>query len=458
MPFVPDKKGKRKMARVTAHPLRKYQVRSSMVCDFFKKEDLLHQKYNEISPQDFYKYIFGADYDRTHIAFFAAAPKGKRTVKFKDFGDLLVAAGGRSDAYIAPCDFYKNFRTSKCLNKLYAITIDIDGIRYVELRRLINAHYNGIIPTLVNHSGGGVHLIYVLSAPIDEECRPAYQAQIKAVFDGLREILRRPLHSRGKDYPVSYKVDNVGIIQQYRIVGSCTKLGYTTRAYRTGAVWEIEKLAEIAGVSWKKYEPPAEWSNEPPRKSQEYRRGLYQWYRERPQNPPEKVAYIDKTAAKHRDVRAQHGFWVHCDRRMCEVTEGNRHKALFALAVVAYKCGIPIEVLIERLTYWRDYYNKRDARQVRDDEITTALDGYNDKWVKVTAAKLEEWFGWTFPRRKNKHNGNTQAAHLQKVRDNRSEQLKARIAAFLSENPDASKKRVAEELGISRNTVAKYYV
>lgn len=441
------------MARVTAHPLRKYQVRSSMVCDFHKKEDLLHQKYREISPQDFYRYIFANDYNKPHIAFLAHAPKGKRTIKFDDFDELFAQVGGRSDAYIAPCEFYHNFRSSKCLNKLYAITIDIDGIRYTELRRLINAHYNGIIPTLINHSGGGVHLVYVLSTPIDDECRPAYQPQIKAVFEGLREILRRPLHSRGKDYPVSYKVDNVGIIQQYRIVGSLTKIGYTTHAYRTGAVWEIEKLAEIAGVSWDRYAPSDEWRREYNRKNKDWQRELHEWQRERG-TAPEKVTYIDDFAAqKSPKTRAKTGLWVHCERRMCEVTEGNRHKALFALSVVAGKCGIPIEVLIERMEYWRDYYNRRDARKVRDDEITTALDGYSDKWHRVSAAKLEEWFGWSFPRTKHA----PQKEHLQKIANGKAEQIKARIAAFLAENPGASQRTVAKELGMSRNTVAKYY-
>ena len=440
-----------------AHPLRKYQVQSSMVCDFDKKEKLLQKKYPEVTPAEYYQAIFGADYyGKTHIAFFAQNT-AKKTLKFVDFEELFVAAGGRSDAYIAPCEFWGNYRSKKTLNKLYAITIDLDHVDFVDLRRLINAKFCGLVPTMINHSGGGVHLVYVLALPINEECHPDYQPQIEALFSAIRDVFRRPLHSRGRDYPVKYKVDNVSIVQQYRIVGSCTKLGFRARAYRTGGVWDVEKLAEIMGVSWEKCTPVNdEWRKNYVKSNAQHRKNVHEWYRTRGEAPA-KVAYIDRNETKSIEKSAKKGLWVYCERRMCDVPMGSRHSALFALCVVAYKCGIDKAVLIDRLEYWRDYYNRRDRDKVRDNEVTTALDGYDRKWARVSAGKLEEWFGWQFDR-KTKRNGRTQTAHIQKIADDKTEKAKARIAAFLAENPDASMRKVAEALGMSRNTVKKYYV
>lgn len=438
------------------HPQRKYLVKSSMICDFFNKENLLKKKYRELEPTEFYRLMFGVDYAKQHIAFFKNN-ETRKTYKFTDFEELLDLSLGRSDVYIAPCDFYANRRKKKFLNKLYAITIDIDNIGFVELRRLIAAKFNGLKPTLITHSGGGVHLVYVLSAPIDDECRPYFHPQIDAIFRAMREILRRPLRSRGKEYPVHYKVDNVSIVQQYRVVGSVTKLQYLVRGFRVGEFWTVEKLVEITGVKWEKYVPPSgDWQRKYDESNKDFKRRLYEWYRTRDEKAPENVVYIDKHKNKRQKANAKHGLWVHCDRRMIEVQAGSRHYALFALAVVAYKCGVALDLLIERLTYWQEYWSKRDGDPVKKDEVASALDGYSATYIRVTAAKLEEWFGWKFPR--TKRNGRTQAQHLQKVANDKVERTKARIAAFLAENPDASRKKVAEALGMSRNTVAKYYM
>lgn len=442
------------MARTTAHPLRKYQVQSSMVCDFDKKEKLLEKKYKEIKPYDYYKLMFGADYGKTHLAFFKNNTAHK-TLKFVDFTELFIAAHGRDDVNIHPCSFYKNTRRLSHLNKLYAITIDLDNVEFTDLRRLIAAKFHGLIPTAITNSGGGVHLVYLLTAPIDEECRLTFQPQIKAVLRAIREVFRAPLHSRGKDYPVSYKVDrNPSIMQGYRVVGSATKLGFSVRAYRCGEFWDIEKLAEKVGITWKFYQRDT-WEEERRESNAQWRKKVHEYWRTRGEAPA-KVAYIDKNRAKKGKKAAGIGLWNHCEPRMCEVQEGNRHYALFALCVVAGKCGVELDLLIKRLEYCRDYYNRRDRKKVRDDEVTTALDGYDPKWANVSAKKLEEWFGWEFPR-ENKRNGRTQAAHLQKVANDKVERTQARIAAFLAKNPDASKKKVAEALGMSRNTVAKYY-
>lgn len=446
------------MARATAHPLRKYQVQSSMVCDFDKKEKLLQKKYPEVTPAAFYQMIFGADYyGKNHVALFAENTS-KKMYKFSDFEDLFIAAGSRTDVSIAPCEFWGNYRAKRTINKIYAITIDIDKLQFIDLRRIISAKFCGLIPTMINHSGGGVHLVYVLSTPIDEECHIDYQPQVEALFRAMYDVFRAPLlHSRGKDYPVSYKVDSVDITRQYRVVGTSTKLGFRVRAYRTGGVWDVEKLAEIVGVSWEKCTPVNdEWRANYVKSNAQHRKKVHEYWRTRGEAPP-KVAYIDRNQAKHIVKSAKKDLWIYCERRMCDVPMGSRHKALFALCVVAYKCGIEKVVLIERLEYWRDYYNRRDREKVRDNEVTTALDGYDRKWARVSAGKLEEWFGWTFER-KTKRNGRTQAAHIQKIADDKTEKAKARIAAFLAENPDASMRKVAEALGMSRNTVKKYYV
>lgn len=389
-----------------------------MRADFTDKNNMLAKRYPQVSPLDYYLTMFGRDVDEEHVLLLLH--DGQKYHKLSDIDEILTISQQRSDAFIFPSTFYHGFVNMSTLQKLYAITIDLDGVSPRDLANLMMHNYTGVRPSRIVNSGHGVHLVYMFTAPI--EC----YNYVKPVIAQMAKILKARLSTLLQDGHADYKTS---IIQSYRVVGSLTKLGQIATAYAVDDAWEVTRLAKLLHVTW-------------PTKNKIQQA-------DKPQKA--QVLYIPN---------AQPGLYGYCLRRMSEVPEGNRYTAMFALAIVAYKCKVDKDALQQSLISCMEQYNDRgDATIVRMSEVRKALRGYSQKFVRVTAKQLEDYFGWSFARA-TKRNGRKQRDHLLIASATAAAVRKVdktqKIRAYLAQNPNATTRQMATDLHMSKSTIAKY--
>lgn len=393
-----------------------------MRADFTDKNNMLAKRYPQVSPLDYYLTMFGRDVDEEHVLLLLH--DGQKYHKLSDIDEILTISQQRSDAFIFPATFYHGFVNMSTLQKLYAITIDLDGVSPRDLANLMMHNYTGVRPSRIVNSGHGVHLVYMFTAPI--EC----YNYVKPVIAKMAKILKARLSTLLQDGHADYKTS---IMHSYRVVGSLTKLGQIATAYAVDDPWEVTRLARLLHVAW-------------PTKQQVQDR-------QDKQDKPKKAQMLYLP-------NAQPGLYGYCLRRMSEVPEGNRYTAMFALAIVAYKCKVDKDALQQSLIACMEQYNDRgDATIVRMSEVRKALRGYSQKFVRVTAKQLEDYFGWSFAR-KTKRNGRKQRDHLLIASATaaavRRVDKAQKIRAYLAQNPNATTRQMATDLHMSKSTIAKY--
>ena len=395
--------------------------------EFSQKTALLKKAFEgrQIAPYQMLTTIFKDDNCEMK---YTIESKGAVKEPARGFDELIDIAHQRSDIYISMGTYFKNYLSQATLKEIHALVVDLDHITPSDLKQLITNidKHHTVKPTIIMNSGQGVHLYYIFDQPV--QC-------FKQVKSELKEMQYR-LENQFINPSAAYKVDRHSIVQSYRVTGSLTKLGDLTQAFKSGRTLSIAEVAKWLGVALKTTTNPI---------------------------TQQTVLKSKKTIIAAPKVRtlpnARKGLYSHIYKRMTEVEPGNRHTALLALAVAAYKCRIGKVQLEADLRTWCDYYNQRDTRQLTEKELTTALKFSNKKSIGVKSETLEEWLGFTFPRT-TKRNGQSQVKHLaecNKIKHSmQSEQIKETLQQYRIQNPTASQSQIAKDLKMSRNTVVKY--
>ena len=380
--------------------------------DAKRKTEYLQTMYASISPGAFYDDILGHIEDEPEFCFcamHAEARKGRRMRRYDDAEEMLQDASGRRDAYVYPAAYYHSYALEDLLQSTACLYIDLDHVDAKQLRELCEADFFGHCPTYLVNSGNGVHLVYVLTEPV--QTYHWTKKLLKRIHRALLKVFRR--HHFEADF-------KTGISHAYRIVGSLTKLGQVCCAYWVGGCMTIEALARSVGVTWA-----------------------------RPQKPVYPVAKsVRASSAPH----AKRGFYAYLVEKITERTqEGHRYTSLFALTCVGYKCGMALEAIAEDVLHLADVLDlpQREARHAL--EVCDV-----EKAKTVCAATLETWLGWSFDR-KTKRNGRTRAEHLTKVAEDRTAASRKRVWACLKEMPMATISELSRKLSITRKTAAKYF-
>ena len=163
---------------------------------------------------------------------------------------------------------------------------------------------------------------------------------------------------------------------------------------------------------------------------------------------------------------------------------GSRYWALFALAGIAYNCGINRAELERDMTALLDtaWAQKRgsDGETLGKHDVKSAMRGYRDLGVLRDRGQIEALLQWSYAP-PQKRNGRTRRDHLwgewinddgrrevNTAKANRElawadamdERRVSKIDAltvYLSEHPDASKRAAARDLHMSPPTVQKYW-
>ena len=380
--------------------------------DAKRKTEYLQAMYASISPDAFYDDILGHiedDPDFCLCAVHSEARKGSRMRRYDDAEEMLQDAGARRDAYVYPAAYYHSYALDDLLQSTACLYIDLDHVDAKQLRELCEEDFFGHCPTYLVNSGNGVHLVYVLTEPVQ-----TYNWAKK-----LLERIHRALLTVFRQHHFDADL-KTGISHAYRIVGSLTKLGQVCRAYWVGGCMTIEALARSVGVTWA-----------------------------RPQKPVYPVA---KSVRASSVPHAKRSFYAYLVEKVAERTqEGHRYTSLFALVCVGHKCGMTLEAISEDVLHLADVLglSQREARHALE-----ACDA--EKAKTVCAATLESWLGWSFDR-KTKRNGRTREEHLAKVAENRTEANRKRVWACLKKAPMATISELARKLSITRKTAAKYF-
>lgn len=214
-----------------------------------EKIKLLEPNYSEFSPTEYYRMMFpngsfqmpkesNGDYKPNGILQFRCKgeEKGKMHSRIinddhKTIDDCLKGNDEYKNidfAIISGCAYIGRRRISKNVRMCYAIIIDVDSVNKNNLISLLGMCTNHIVPmpTAIVVSGNGIHVVYMLDEPI-----PTYPETLDALSD-LKAILSRKLWNEKTS--TDSKIQYQGITQGYRMVGTKTKRGHITRAFKVG--------------------------------------------------------------------------------------------------------------------------------------------------------------------------------------------------------------------------------
>ena len=411
---------------IVAQKQLKLNPSKQLRAEFADKNAILRRSYREMSAFDFYDFLFSGDLsEKTYVT------EGK-TYASARVEDILEMSSFRADVYIPPASFFNGAYRTCCMKQVFALVLDIDNLNPAQLHRLIDTIRTKPelpTPTLIINSGSGVHLYFCFEKPID-----AYKRRLPT----LREMLTK----LAAIYTGHGKMDRHPLIQSFRPPGAQTKLGDVATAYTTGPRWTVPFLAAVLDVDAAKWEGDIVTTNE--------RKPALPL---KPRKP--KVAVLPRVAAGERL------FW-YCGDRTYKLTDlGNRYLALFALAIVGYKCRVPQEKVMGEMESLIDCWNSvHPDNPVAYSEIKKAMKGYSQDYVMVTAATLEEYFGWSFER-KIPRKGRTQEQHLRRALAIRhageKEDIKYKLEKYVEQNPNASLRQIMRDTGISYRAIKKYF-
>lgn len=414
--------------------------------EFKEKENILAQYGEWISPYEFFDLVFqGSDMKMMLV-------RGGDKFFAMERSEGIEYCLGRDDVYVCMAGFYDDCKKDDFIDELYAFVIDIDNVRPSILERIVSRVLSDgrdapPRPTLISNTGYGIHLYYVLDGPL--KTYPTERKKARELYKALNDAF-------------AYNVDRHSIGQAFRPAGGMTKLGDIATAYRLGDVWPIRELANEIGYMWDQVRY-ADTGLPATSRMIQYAGDLADRY-EVPEpdysNFQDTYDFIKAHAAKRKKLHSSFYDWTRM--AVLERTEINhRYKSMVALAVIAYKCGVPKEQLEKDLRYIAAEWRKRPGwenepfKEARN--IPAALRCYNEKALTTRPATLEEWLGWSFPRRPKQKPTRNIHDHLEYVAGIKEARCLDKIAAVLMDDPAASKTKVAKAAGVSRTTVYKYY-
>lgn len=377
------------------------------------------------------------------------------TQDFEVLHDLL-----KSDNFIiiSPVSYIGMSRKSANARYIYAIAIDLDGIK--ELHYLTDLFYqikNEVLPkpTYIVSSGTGLHLYYQLDAPV-----PCYPENITGLSILKKELTRKIWNK----YTTAYydKPQYESLFQGFRLVGGITKAGDRTQAYISGDVVSIEYLNSFV-LPALRFEKKKKAKNNKNHLSLEQAKAKFpDWYENRIVQEKEKGHWQCSTKV--------YDWWL--DRIKFETTLGHRYFCIMILAIYAKKCGISKEQLEKDafgLVTLFDIMTDSDDNHFTREDVLSALEMYNDSYFTFPIDTIVSLTNINI--KKNKRNYRKQADHLEISRFIQSKTYsdsdwrnkdgrptkEQEVKEWRLNNPDGSKAECNRQTGMSRTTIDKYW-
>jgi hypothetical protein len=438
--------------------------------------DELRKRFEPVEPMIFYREIF----PEGELDEFEAMTKGKYTgialeieKKKNDKGkpikrytvtdeldeiDRLMSS--KHFCVLAPISYIGKSRKSENARIMYALCVELDNLIAEDgLERLINQWSERVDwiprPTYTVASGTGLHLYYLFEKGI-----PLFPNVVKELMKYKRELTEK-IWNRHVTTDTGEKIQQESIFQPFRMVGTLTKQGDRTEAFRTGEPVSIEYMNHFV--------------KDENRITQIYKSNLTlaeakkkypDWYEKRVVRKEPKGHWVCK-----RDL---YDWWKR--KIEAEAVVGHRYYCMMILAIYAVKCEIPQEEL-ERdcfdLMSLFDSKTDKDTNHFTEKDVISALQSFEDKGVVTYPVNSISYrSGIIIP--KNKRNGRKQGLHLKMARSNLaimnedigsslqgrpkgSGEKKELVEEWRKAHPTGKPKECIAETGLSKNTVYKWW-
>lgn len=443
----------------------------------------------EVAPVAFYRDIFPAGeldevgamtkgkYMAVAVEIIDNGQHKRPTVHRYSMGNDLAVAHDLQESpgfcIMAPISYAGKTRKSVYAVDMYALVVELDSLiekngRQQGLSALINlwGGSNPYLPrpTYLVASGHGVHLYYVFDRPLH-----LFENVSKGLSEYKNALTRMIWNSKTTTKYAEQDIEFESIFQAFRMVGTRTKDGDITRAFRTGervSVAYMNSFTQKQALYKKCVIPEVYKSSLTLSKAKE----LYpEWYQERivEKQPRGKWDYSKQKGHRGDEIYC---WWL--DRIKNEAVVGHRYYCLMMLAIYAIKCNIEEERLLDDLYAMLPIFEERtvdDANHFTEKDVADAMQAFYDKSLYTYPVNsIQNRSGLKIE--KNKRNGRKQPAHMRYMNLQRAfkiaegecmpqgrHPIEEKVVRYIAAHPNEKKSSVARSLGISRPTVDKYW-
>jgi len=443
------------------------------------KVEYLTTNYQSISSKEFYRDIFTegslqekgrfekGKYNAIAVELFLDSNKRNKRYTITDDLEIIDELLTHPNFIVmSPISYIGKARTSNNARFLYALAIDLDGVS--KKQYMVDLFYqmdgNGPSnhlpkPTYIVDSGNGLHIYYVFEKPI-----PCFK-NINSKMNVLKNSLTFKIWN-GYTTSLSENIQYQSIFQGFRMVGSPTKSGGVTTAYKIGEKVTVDYLNKF--IPWK--EKRAEnFEYKSKLTLEEVKKKYPDWYQKKIINKEPKKTGEGKCWNIKRNL---YDWWKR--RLEFEIKEGHRYFGIMCLAIYARKCGLTKKELENDaflLMPQLDKLTSEESNHFTRKDVLAALEAFDDKYITFSIDNISKLTNIHI--QKNKRNYRSQKDHLEEARmirdlrmkrkgmkwdDNNKKQSKEKLVIdYLKENPTVTNKaKIAKELGVSRPTVYKY--
>lgn len=460
-----------------------------MAADFNFKNDIL-ESYSEerVSPETFYEWLFGdlcdeeisKDFKIVMIDYNAESKKISK-LDIQDIYDYFDYDG----VALSPCLFYQNWKRKDLLKYVCAFVLDIDELRPLQLQRFFKLFEEKRIltPSFIANSGRGVHFYYVLD----------HFVQVDKKFHSTNLYLCEQIYKKLYDDIIIKEKYELAqrhwIGQDYRVVGSLSRLHQQTTAWRTGKIYSFDELIEYFNLTDDRKKNIATPRQQAYAKSiakdlnlqlddelLNNANNLYNFIAEHKDEAYEARVKKREIRKEKRKNKKPGSWYKNVYRGLFDgVQSGFRFSSLKALAIIAIKDKIDRDVFLKDLenltSYWKHKDWGEDDFNVSNVEAIVRLYDNGLKYANTSSETLESWLGFDFKHIPEKRNGRTREEHIKLmnfVRDeinqnanwregNGRPDKKAIVQKWREENPNGTKYQCTKETGLSKNTVKKWW-
>lgn len=436
-------------------------------------KNYLENNYEEIMYDRFYRELFPVgSFEKKDVevagqynGIAISVAKNKRIKRFTVTDDLeVIDELVESDDFciMSPISYAGKSRKSNNARFLYALAIDLDGLREQKHLNVLfgqietldfhveGGSYFGLpTPTYIVSSGTGLHLYYFLEKPI-----PLFPN----IVDQLQNMKRR-LTWQAWTQGASALRENIqfeSLFQGFRMVGSITKLGDRVRAFKVGDKVSLDYLNYSVPDQYK----VTEFAYKSDLRLSEAKEKYPKWYQKRVVEKKPRGSWVCK-----RDL---YDWWK---RRYGEAMEGHRYWYIMTLATYAKKCGISREELEKDALEIMPRLSVKGDEPFTEDDVIHALEAYNDSYITYPIDTIVARTDMAI--KKNKRNGRKQSVHLagaraiQQINDiangtnwrenNGRKPKKDIVLKWRQQNPNGTKKQCKDETGLTYPTIRKWW-
>ena len=430
---------------------------------------------DEVTPREFYRDMFppgelekAGEYERGKYCGIAVSVKGRKVKRYSVTDDLdAIDELCSCDEFslMSPISYAGKERSSANARFLYALAIDLDGIRTKEYNgtpegmETLFYQFDGNgpsnylpLPTYIVFSGSGVHLYYFFEKPI-----PLFRNVVKALEQYKRRLTWQLWTQGVTDREHQEHIQYESLFQGFRIPGTVTKDGNRARAFMVG------KGGKVTLEYLNQFVPEANRIESIVYKSkltlQAAKEKYPEWYQKR-------VIEGDREKGHWTCKRDLYDWWKGQIRQ--GATFHHRYFNIMCLAIYAVKSGIDEEELKEDAMKLQPFLNDiAPTEPFTESDIESALECFDERYVRFPIDDISRLSGITI--QKNKRNGRTQEKHLagaRAIRDinndnwregNGRKSKEPIVKEWRSKHPDGKKAECIRDTGLSKPTVYKHW-